>query len=351
MGLKITNYLKNLGKSVKYAATEDFKTKYENVYETVAAPSGVARDTVKAIVNYKQTIRRAQDYLRKSTIYDVSNTALKNAKADLKSGKFYNMDRVNKSFGIDDDFDWNFDGDDDFESGGSESSNMTFGEKAITSSIDASSRASATQISNSVFDAAKYQAEVAKQNTSFMFVQQERLFGNLNNSITSLHGTLGDMQNFLTGPLHAHINNSTKFYEESTKYQRENNAILKELLDMERIRFKEEDEDRKANQRRLGRGLRTDITDIVTGGVVNWSSYFKQVGKNIMNQGDELGLGMISKEMMMSFATNPLQMIPSMLVSQMMGKPLERAITSFNKTLGSVFNQVNADLKNPLLEL
>ena len=148
MGLKITNYLKNLGKSVKYAATEDFKTKYENLYETVAAPSGVARDTVKAIVNYKQTIRRAQDYLRKSTIYDVSNTALKNAKADLKSGKFYNMDRVNKSFGIDDDFDWNFDGDDDFESSGSESSNMTFGEKAITSSIDASSRASATQISN-----------------------------------------------------------------------------------------------------------------------------------------------------------------------------------------------------------
>lgn len=345
MGLKITNYLKNLGKSVKYAATEDFKTKYENVYETVAAPSGVARDTVKAIVNYKQTIRRAQDYLRKSTIYDVSNTALKNAKADLKSGKFYNMDRVNKSFGIDEDFDWNFDGDDDFESSGSESSNMTFGEKAITSSIDASSRVSATQISNSVFDAAKYQAEVSKQNTSFMFVQQERLFGNLNNSITSLHGTLGDMQNFLTGPLHAHINNSTKFYEESTKYQRENNAILKELLDMERIRFKEEDEDRKANKRRLDRGLRTDITDIVSSGVMDWSSYFKQVGKNIMNQGDELGLGMISKEMMMSFATNPLQMIPSMLVSQMMGKPLERAITSFNKTLGSVFNQVNADLK------
>jgi len=29
----------------------------------------------------------------------------------------------------------------------------------------------------------------------------------------------------------------------------------------------------------------------------------------------------------------------------MMGKPLEKAIKSFNKTLGSVFNQVNADLK------
>lgn len=346
MGLKITNYLKNLGKSVKYAATEDFKNKYENLYETIAAPSGVARDTVKAIVNYKQTIRQAQDYLRKSTIYDVSNTAFKNAKADLKSGKFYNMDRANKAFGFDDDFDWNFDGDDDdFESSSSKSSNMTFGEKAITSSIDASSRASATQISNSVFDAAKYQAEVSKQNTSFMFVQQERLFGNLNNSITSLHGTLGDMQNFLTGPLHAHINNSTKFYEESTKYQRENNAILKELLDMERIRFKEEDEDRKANKRRLDRKLRTDITDIISGGVMDWSSYFKQVGKNIANQGDELALGMISKEMMMTFAMNPLEMIPSMLVSQMMGKPLEKAIKSFNKTLGSVFNQVNADLK------
>ena len=346
MGLKITNYLKNLGKSVKYAAAEGFKTNYDTTYKTFDQASTATKETVSAIVNYRQTFKKAQEYLMKSTAYEASNLALKSAKEDLKSGKLWNQDRADKiMFGgdSDDDFDWNFD--EDVSSDDSDSSlDITTGDKAIAKTVHDASRASADQISGSIMTAAKYNADVTKQTASFMFAQQERLFGNLNNSIMGLGTTMGNMQNFMTTNMQTHIENSTKFFEESTKYQRENNAILKELLDMERERFKDWNTVREAEKKRQDKGLKQDITDILSGGIMDWGAYGKHIKKGFVDQAENLGLGMISKEMLMGMAANPMQFIPAYLVQQAMGKPLEKAIGGFNKTLTGLFNQINADL-------
>lgn len=346
MGLKITNYLKNLGKSVQYAAAEGFKTNYDTTYKTFDQASTATKETVSAIVNYRQTFKKAQEYLMKSTAYEASNLALKSAKEDLKSGKLWNQDRADKiMFGgdSDDDFDWNFD--EDVSGDDSDSSlDITTGDKAIAKTVHDASRASADQISGSIMTAAKYNADVTKQTASFMFAQQERLFGNLNNSIMGLGTTMGNMQNFMTTNMQTHIENSTKFFEESTKYQRENNAILKELLDMERERFKDWNDVRKAEKKRQDKGLKQDITDILSGGIMDWGAYGKHIKKGFVDQAENLGLGMISKEMLMGMAANPMQFIPAYLVQQAMGKPLEKAIGGFNKTLTGLFNQINADL-------
>lgn len=346
MGLKITNYLKNLGKSVKYAAAKGFKENYDTTYQTFDQASTATKETVNAIVNYRQTFRKAQEYLMKSTAYEASNLALKSAKEDLRSGKLWNQTREDKiMFGGDsnDDFDWNFDEDVSDNDNGSDL-DITTGDRAIAKTVHDASRASADQISGSIMTAAKYNADVTKQTASFMFAQQERLFGNLNNSIMGLGTTMGNMQNFMTTNMQTHIENSTKFFEESTKYQRENNAILKELLDMERERFKDWNAVREEEKKRKDKGLKQDITDILSGGIMDWGAYGKHVKKGFVDQAENFGLGMISKEMLMGMAANPLQFIPAYLVQQAMGKPLERAIGGFNKTLTGLFNQINADL-------
>lgn len=345
MGLKITNYLKNLGKSVKYAAAEGFKTNYDTTYKTFDQASTATKETVSAIVNYRQTFKKAQEYLMKSTAYEASNLALKSAKEDLKSGKLWNQDRADKIMfgGDDDDFDWNFD--EDISGDDSDSSlDITTGDKAIAKTVHDASRANADQISGTIMSAAKYNADVTKQTASFMFAQQERLFSNLNNSIMGLGTTMGNMQNFMTTNMQTHIENSTKYFEESTKYQRENNAILKELLDMERERFKDWNAVREAEKKRQDKGLKQDITDILSGGIMDWGAYGKHIKKGFVDQAENLGLGMISKEMLMGMAANPMQFIPAYLVQQAMGKPLEKAIGGFNKTLTGLFNQINADL-------
>ena len=346
MGLKITNYLKNLGKSVQYAAAKGFKENYDTTYKTFDQAGTATKETVSAIVNYRQTFKKAQEYLMKSTAYEASNLAFKSAKEDLKSGKLWNQDREDKIMfggGSDDDFDWNFD--EDVSSDDSSSDlDITTGDKAIAKTVHDASRASADQISGSIMTAAKYNADVTKQTASFMFAQQERLFGNLNNSIMGLGTTMGNMQNFMTTNMQTHIENSTKYFEESTKYQRENNAILKELLDMERERFKDWNAVREAEKKRQDKGLKQDITDILSGGIMDWGAYGKHIKKGFVDQAENLGLGMISKEMLMGMAANPMQFIPAYLVQQAMGKPLEKAIGGFNKTLTGLFNQINADL-------
>lgn len=345
MGLKITNYLKNLGKSVQYAAAKGFKENYETTYKTFDQAGTATKETVSAIVNYRQTFKKAQEYLMKSTAYEASNLAFKSAKEDLKSGKLWNQDREDKIMfgGGDDDFDWNFD--EDVSGDDSDTTlDITTGDKAIAKTVHDASRASADQISGTIMSAAKYNADVTKQTASFMFAQQERLFGNLNNSIMGLGTTMGNMQNFMTTNMQTHIENSTKFFEESTKYQRENNAILKELLDMERERFKDWNISREAEKKRQGKALKQDITDILSGGIMDWGAYSKHVRKGFVDQAENLGLGMMSKEMIMGLAANPMQFIPAYLVQQAMGKPLEKAIGGFNKTLTGLFNQINADL-------
>lgn len=345
MGLKITNYLKNLGKSVQYAAAKGFKENYETTYKTFDQAGTATKETVSAIVNYRQTFKKAQEYLMKSTAYEASNLAFKSAKEDLKSGKLWNQDREDKIMfgGGDDDFDWNFD--EDVSGDDSDTSlDITTGDKAIAKTVHDASRASADQISGTIMSAAKYNADVTKQTASFMFAQQERLFGNLNNSIMGLGTTMGNMQNFMTTNMQTHIENSTKFFEESTKYQRENNAILRELLDMERERFKDWNISREAEKKRQGKALKQDITDILSGGIMDWGAYGKHVRKGFVDQAENLGLGMMSKEMIMGLAANPMQFIPAYLVQQAMGKPLEKAIGGFNKTLTGLFNQINADL-------
>ena len=345
MGLKITNYLKNLGKSVQYAAAKGFKENYETTYKTFDQAGTATKETVSAIVNYRQTFKKAQEYLMKSTAYEASNLAFKSAKEDLKSGKLWNQDREDKIMfgGGDDDFDWNFD--EDVSGDDSDTSlDITTGDKAIAKTVHDASRASADQISGTIMSAAKYNADVTKQTASFMFAQQERLFGNLNNSIMGLGTTMGNMQNFMTTNMQTHIENSTKYFEESTKYQRENNAILKELLDMERERFKEWNTGRDAEKKRQDKGLKQDITDILSNGVMDWGAYGKHLKKGFIDQAENFGLGMISKEMLMGMAANPLQYIPAYLVQRAMGKPLEKAIGGFNKTLTGLFNQINTDL-------
>lgn len=345
MALKITNYLKNLGKSVQYATAYGFKNKYETTYKNFDQASTATKETVNAIVNYRQTFKKAQDYLEKSPIYESGKFALKNAKEDIKSGELWNQTRADKiMFGDDDDdFDWNFD--EDQIADDSSISDMTDGDKAVAKSVYDASKANADQVSGAILNAAEYNASVTKQTASFMFAQQERLFGKLNSSIITLGNTMGNMQSFMTTNMQTHIENSTKYFEESTKYQRENNAILKEILDMERERFKDWNSSRLLEKKRQDKGLKKDITDILYDGVMDWGAYAKHIRKGFMDQADTLGLSLINKDMMMmQFAANPLQAIPSYLVEKAMGKPLEKAIGKFNTTLTGLFNQINADL-------
>ena len=354
MALKVTNYLKNLGKSTKYMIGRTIEEDYGATYQAVDNAAYLAKETVNSLIHYKTTFKRVKSFVTKSPAFEAGALAYKNAKSSIKTGKFYDEARENAAFdgmddGIDDDFDL---GDDDI--GGTANDDSSFdpnidiskGDRTIARSIESSSRASTTALANTIVDSANMQVEAGKQTASFMLVHQERLFGNLNNSINNLGGMMGGMNGFLNGPMKSHLENSAKFFEESTKYQRENNAILKELIEMERVRFKFEEDSRKHQDKINGKKTKTNISDIINAdGSIDWTEYFQVMKKNFSNLKGNYGLDLLDAETLKMMAANPLEGVPMMAVRKIMGKPLENALKGLNKTVGGIFAQVNADLK------
>ena len=355
MALKVTNYLRNLGKSTKYMIGKTIEEDYGATYQAVDNAAFLAKETVNSLIHYKTTFKRVKGFVTKSPAFEAGALAYKNAKSSIKTGKFYDEGREMAGFegmddGIDDDFDMDVpdvggtanDGDGEFDP----EIDISRGDKAIAKSVASSAKASTTALANTIVDSANMQVEAGKQTASFMLVHQERLFGNLNNSINNLGGMMGGMNGFLNGPMKSHLENSAKFFEESTKYQRENNAILKELIEMERIRFKDEEESRKRREKISGKKAKTNISDIINAdGSVDWSEYFQVMKKNFNNLKGNYGLDLIDGEALKMMAANPLEALPMMAVRKIMGKPLENALKGLNKTVGGIFAQVNADLK------
>ena len=327
MALKVTNYLKNLGKSTKYMIGRTIEEDYGATYQAVDNAAYLAKETVNSLIHYKTTFKRVKSFVTKSPAFEAGALAYKNAKSSIKTGKFYDEARENAAFdgmddGIDDDFDL---GDDDL--GGTANDDSSFdpsidiskGDRTIASSIESSSRASTTALANTIVDSANMQVEAGKQTASFMLVHQERLFGNLNNSINNLGGMMGGMNGFLNGPMKSHLENSAKFFEESTKYQRENNAILKELIEMERVRLKFVEDSRKQQEKISGKKARGNISDIINAdGSIDWPEYFQVMKKNFSNLKGNYGLDLLDGETLKMMAANPLEAVPMMSVRKIM---------------------------------
>ena len=117
MAIKINNYLKNLGKSIVYAAVDDY-TKTTAIGEFIGDESNreLAKTIYHGIRDYKTTLKRAAEAITTSKVYITADSGFKYALEDLKTGNFYNKARQEKlmdqSFNAEMGFDeFNFDED------------------------------------------------------------------------------------------------------------------------------------------------------------------------------------------------------------------------------------------------
>lgn len=110
MALKVTNYLRNLGKSTKYMIGKTIEEDYGATYQAVDNAAFLAKETVNSLIHYKTTFKRVKGFVTKSPAFEAGALAYKNAKSSIKTGKFYDEGREMAGFegmddGIDDDFD------------------------------------------------------------------------------------------------------------------------------------------------------------------------------------------------------------------------------------------------------
>lgn len=352
---KVTNYLRNLGKSVIYSTHDEIAKIAPATIEYADTNAQLAKNVVYAIRDFRGTLNRTKEYIKSTKVYEAADVAFANSLDSIKTGAFYSKERENKSaekYGGDmfkmDDFDADFGDLDkalDFGDDKSSEDSLDDGDKALIAATEGSAKANAEVVANAVIKGAKATAEVSKANVGILFAQNERLFGRLTSGVSAVQAEISNINKFNVEAMGKHLENSTKFYDTVTKLSQERNAMLKELLEMERERYKAL---QQAEQQKDKKNKRLTFSDLVSSsGAVNFTDYFKEVGKNARTMLDEMGGGMLSmfgddSNGLAMLAANPLSFIPAMVSKALIGPKLKRAAEKFDSTISGVFGTLMA---------
>ena len=346
--VKITNYLKNLGKSLVFATVEDtIKAEMPSAAEFVSTNADTMKHVYHGVKDYKSTVKRAGQMIAGTGLYQAGDYAFKSALEDLKTGNFYNQQRgddlMMKSMGMDD-FDMDFDEDFSMESDNTPS--LDHDTEATIQTIEASTAASTNAIAGATVKSAEHVAGTVRQSTALMFAQQEKLFSGLNNNILGMHGTLSNIMAFNQNNLQAHLENSRKYFEESSQLNRENNAILKEMLDMHRVDFQARQKSREEAAKRTKDKFNINNLMGMNGGM-DIASYFSHIKKNATDELEMSELGILAgmdPDQLKMMAANPLSIIPIAIGQGIIGKNVRAQMKKLDKTLSGTFAHMLAEL-------
>lgn len=289
----VPNYLKNLTKSFAYSAMEVTKSDLiPNTGEFVENNREFFTTTYALLRNPKPTIRKGINYFMESKVYKAIDYGAKNLFEDLRTGKFYNKEREDQSaekgmssimsgwddmseFGIDDDWEAQLDK-------RSNSNEVTTGDLKIADAIEGSNAAVASATVNAVAVGSDVIVKTNRANIGVLYQQNEKLFGGLHSDLSVINATMDSLLKLSAQSFENIDKNSAGFFTEELKLSNERNAILKEMLEMQRNNYKtalQHEQDQLNNKKKKLR-----FGDINVAGLPDFGEYFQVIKKNISDQ-------------------------------------------------------------------
>ena len=330
---KVTEYVRNIGKSVQYATVDYFKGSMSETSDFIETNQELFKDIAAAAKNYKGTLRAADRSIRQSKIYEAGTELKKTLFESIRTGKFYDPEREayyqNKAGGslgdMSDMDDWGFDTDQfDIDSGDMSQSDST---NLLSSTVKDATTAQANVIAKS----SEYLAEMNKANTRLLFAQGEKTYAAVSGGFAGTQSMLDQINKFLQGPLTTHMENSKTFYEQTNKTLNEMSANLKELTEMQRNLYKREQ--KMAEESQFSKvGASPDLKE-----------YSKQLYKNFMDilgpeaqmvLGNDMGEG---SNMLMALVANPLQGIPNFIVKSIVPVTIKKSLETLDASFSNLF--------------
>lgn len=332
---KVNNYMKNLGKSIKYVAINEIRDTLPIVFETKET-NEEAISSIRSSFRNKNKLKTISNIAKDSEFYKTGNDIYKNLKSSIKTGNFYSQKRQDKA---DNEFmksfmggeDFNFDDDFKDEEGFDESED-SLNENAdslneLNNDLNSGFEASATAISTTTMESARYVGETVKASAAMAYAQNSEQTFLMRTGFKSLDDGLKKLVHFNSDILQKHIQNSTTFFDNTSKLLSEQNAMMKEMLEMQRNVY-------KANQANENKSDFNKYANIVSsGGVVNLSEYFKNVKSNFSEWSEPIMM------MLNMIKANPLEMLIQGGLSVLGSDNMKKAGSDLNKTLSGVFGK------------
>lgn len=342
MALKnVSSYIKNLGKSVKYAAADEFEKRMPATSEFMQTNQEVFQTVYKGFSDIKGSFSLVKRKVEKSKFYEAADVGLKAIMEDLKTGQFYNTTREGemsvKAMGIDlsdmGDEDFNFD---DFGSFDDDTSNSKESKPKSTgvSVIQSSSRQSAELVSDTIARTGSAIVESNKASTSVLYQQNLGLMSQIHSGIFSMSKMMNDNFSVIGGNFKTYAENSTKFYESVTNNTNEIKAMLGELLEMERNRYSTAQQEEKD-----GKSKKISYGDIVgSNGTPDLKAYFGRIMQNTKSVGGAFSiLDSFEGNALAAMVASPLKFIPEAVVKAVIPATVGYAAEELDKSIGGIF--------------
>lgn len=352
---KVTSYVKNVGRSIAYASVDQIKGTNENISDFLETNEDVFKSVYASVTDMRRTIRRTKVAIKKSKIYEAADAGWKAVKEDLKTGNFYNKKRDEefgmKSMGSDFNFDFDdddFSFEDDFSSDGSPDERFEAEDVRVqnqtnqlltgfAAAVGKSAEAQAKVTSSSI----AYLADVQRASAQMAYVQGQKLHEVTTEGFKGIHTGLTKMQD----ALNLHIENSRTFYQSTGDLMREQNAMFKEFLEMQRNLYSQE----KFRAPYKESAIRNITT---SGGLPDFAEWGKQIAKNAKNMGGGMADMLLGNAMgedanlLLAMVGSPLKFIPNIIAKQLIPGAVRKGLRKTDKIAGGVFSNLMGRMAN-----
>ena len=351
MSLKVKDYLSNLSKSVTYAATEITKDLTPNLNKVYADNEVAMKKVFADIKKMKPTLDNIKSAQEKY-IFKPVNYLIDNLKEDIKTGQFYGHESRADSYmdlgemlesllGDMDDADnveaeangetiSTSEGEDDNRVHGVPE--VTKGDLVVSKAAYGASMKSAQAISTTIAKSTEAELQLTKTignlQLSSLGKQASIMlqgFNNLNKGMQALVGF--NDQVALT-----HYQNSRTFFEQMTNFTAENNAILKEMLEMQRIQHSIIMGD--GNDRR-----NVSLVDKILGTSAKGKFNLQDYATLVKERFDKTSLGSVLGMLKMfpmfigSALANPMGFVTQQVLSSLIDGSLKKAIRGIDESI------------------
>lgn len=339
----ISAYLKNLGKSISYAAVDAIKEEMPVTSNFVASNKDAVKDTYKSIID-SRLINNRLGPIKDNTIFKKVKEGVSNLKKDAMSGKFYHPEREDlgslfemMSGMMGDDMDLfsddlnNLSGN---ESGDNPNLAVTRGDAMVASSMikvhQASTNAIGKMVAASTENLVRSERTIADQQN--MVARQAISLNKAGfNAMAEGFNSIIDFNNKV---MRTHIQNSTKFYDEITKLQRDTNATLHALFDMQKKSYDD------TNSSVIAKDIEKLNPEELFKNGLNLKSYLGLIKPRIEKSPIGTAYQVISMipMMMQEYVQNPLHALSKSIIKGVIGSGVRKAMNELDKTIEGAFS-------------
>ena len=343
----ILAYTRRLGKSLKFAAVEVLKDQAPITTKMIENNRDYAKNSFKEIVGSRQAVGLKMKNLREQFIFKPVNDTFRNLKREITSGNFYHenenvakaeqkmmMDLMSDMFG---DMMEDFEDTDENNPG----SKISRGDAVVASMISGQLRANTSSLSRVIAETTDVQLKNQKAISHAQFAQGERQIGIMNNGFSMLGQGMNSLIEFNNKVMLTYTQNATKYFETMSRLTNENNAILKELIDIQRSVYKDSfDTKTSRNQSKASKVFGSDGFSL--------ENYIKSISGKANREGGTLEtMKMFYASLPMfiaEFTGNPMKAITKSGISMAMGKDLKKAISGFDKNINGYIQSALAQV-------